>query len=292
MSAFPLNSVDTHRPTCYTKWDRIDKGGKHSMRIEKTLYPGGTDHVLTMSYDDGTIHDRRLVEIFDTYGIRGTFHLNSGCLGDEKHVTEQEVGTLYQRHEVSSHTVTHPSCIRLPDEGVIRECFGDRKRLEALCGYPVRGMSYPYGDYDDRTIALFRACGMEYSRTTRATGNFDFPEDPLRWHPTCHHCDRLLDRLDAFLQAKGDRLLYVWGHSYEFNGNQNWDLIEEFCKRAAGRENVWYATNIEILDYRQAQRLLRVSADCRIIYNPSATDVWIRADGQKVVIPAGKTIVL
>ncbi len=262
------------------------------MRIETSLYPGGTDHVVTMSYDDGTIHDRRLVEIFDQYGVRGTFHLNAGALGGEKHVAPEEITTLYRNHEVSSHTLTHPSPTRLPNEAVVYECMEDRRRLEALCGYPVRGMSYPYGDYDERTIAVFRACGMEYSRTTKGTGSFDFPSDPLLWHPTCHHCDRLLDRVDAFFKAKGDRLLYVWGHSYEFDANQNWDLMEEFCKRVSGRDNVWFATNIEILDYRAAQRNLRFGADCRMIYNPSAIDVWVRAAGEKIVIPAGKTVQL
>lgn len=43
-------------------------------------YPGGKFKALTMSYDDGQIHDRRLVEIFNRHGIKGTFHLNSGLL--------------------------------------------------------------------------------------------------------------------------------------------------------------------------------------------------------------------
>ena len=46
-----------------------------------TCFPGGKHKVLTMSYDDGQIHDRRLIEIFNKYGIKGTFHLNSGLMG-------------------------------------------------------------------------------------------------------------------------------------------------------------------------------------------------------------------
>ena len=59
------------------------------MKILADLYPGGKRAALTMSYDDGTIHDKRLVEIFNQNHIKGTFHLNSATMiepnkGDRK----------------------------------------------------------------------------------------------------------------------------------------------------------------------------------------------------------------
>lgn len=44
----------------------------------------------------------------------------------------------------------------------------------------------------------------------------------------------------------------MWGHSYEFENNNNWDILKNFCKTAGGREDIWYATNIEICDYISA----------------------------------------
>ena len=41
-------------------------------------FPGGKHKVLTFSYDDGKLEDRRLVEIFNKNGLRGTFNLNTG----------------------------------------------------------------------------------------------------------------------------------------------------------------------------------------------------------------------
>ena len=35
-------------------------------------FPGGKHKVLTMSYDDGKVQDRKLVSIFNKYGIKGT----------------------------------------------------------------------------------------------------------------------------------------------------------------------------------------------------------------------------
>ncbi|WP_154669610.1 hypothetical protein [Paenibacillus alginolyticus] len=40
------------------------------------VFPHGKHKVLTMSYDDGKTANNRRVEIFNKYGIKGTFHLN------------------------------------------------------------------------------------------------------------------------------------------------------------------------------------------------------------------------
>lgn len=34
-------------------------------------------------------------------------------------------------------------------------------------------------------------------------------------------------------------LFYVWGHSYEFDVNNNWERIEEFCKMLGGRDDIF-----------------------------------------------------
>ena len=61
------------------------------------LFPGHKKKALTMSYDDGTIHDRRLVEIFNKYGIRGTFHLNSGRFDQDGVIRADEVAELQRK---------------------------------------------------------------------------------------------------------------------------------------------------------------------------------------------------
>lgn len=71
-------------------------------------FKDGKRHCLTFSYDDGTIHDERLVEIFNRYGVKGTFHLNSGLLGEKGYIRPGQVHDLYRGHEVSCHSVSHP----------------------------------------------------------------------------------------------------------------------------------------------------------------------------------------
>ena len=260
------------------------------MTVKTNLFPGGVRRALTMSYDDGQLFDVRLAALFDKYHIRGTFHLNSGNIGKERYVKESVLEQLYRNHEVSVHTVTHPYLTQIPDKGVLTEILEDKKMLEAACGYPVRGMSYPFGAYSEHVIELARSCGMEYSRTVEATGRFDLPEDFMKWHPTAHHNGDLKGLWKQFKERDFDQMLlfYVWGHSFEFDGADNWEVMEEFCKMAADQEDVWYATNIQIKDYVTAARSLVFSTDMHMVYNPSALDVWISVDGEPVCIRAGK----
>ena len=41
------------------------------------VYPDGNHKALIMSYDDGLDDDIVLAQLFDRYGIIGTFHINS-----------------------------------------------------------------------------------------------------------------------------------------------------------------------------------------------------------------------
>ena len=87
----------------------------------------------------------------------------------------------------------------------------------------------------------------------------------------------------------GPKLLYIWGHSHEFERMVKWSEIETFCKTVSGNEKIWYATNIEIYDYMQAQRALVMSADHTMVYNPTATEVWFSSDGEICSVKPGET---
>ncbi|OCT12308.1 polysaccharide deacetylase [Paenibacillus pectinilyticus] len=263
------------------------------MRIRLDRFPQGVTKALTLSFDDGRDHDRRLVRMLNEYGLKGTFHLNSGFLGNEGYITASEVASLFQGHEVSAHTVDHPFLEISPKDHVVREILQDREALEELVGYPVRGMSYPFGTHSDQVVDLLPGLGIEYARTVASHGGYQMPSDFLRWHPTCHH-KSMVEQVDAFVQLEQRfsrmALLYVWGHSYEFENDQNWELIEQFGEKVKGRTDIWFATNAEIVAYMKALDQLRLSANCRIIENPSAISVWLSAEGEVIEIPAGQIV--
>ncbi|MBD7910755.1 MULTISPECIES: polysaccharide deacetylase family protein [Clostridium] len=265
-------------------------------------FPGGKHKVLTMSYDDGRNGDRKLIEIFNKYNIKGTFHLNSGLIEKYeplisdafgKRIPRKEIKELYKGHEVSCHTLTHPTIERCPMTNVINEVLEDRKELESLVGYTVRGLSYPNGSYTDEIKNMLHHVGIEYSRIVGNSENFAMPKDFYEWKATCHHNHDLLKYADEFISLNKTQYLYmfyVWGHSYEFDRDNNWNLMEEFCKKVGNREDTWYATNIEIVDYLNVCRNLKYSADGSFVYNPSIQTAWISVDKVIYQIKGGEQV--
>lgn len=250
----------------------------------KFVFAGGKAKALTFSYDDGRDYDRRLVAILNEHKLKGTFHLNSGKLGDEGYVTEAEIPMLFDGQEVSCHGVEHkfPTQLDLPRWNI--EIGEDRRALERASGQLVQGMSYAFGAYSKGVEEVARANGIKYARTTAATKQFWLPADFMQWHPTCHHKD-MLSLAEKFLNLPGYYELpvfYVWGHSYEFGIPNEWEEIEQFAQMMAGKADIWYATNLEICDYVLAVRGQEYSADGRVIRNPTAQTIWFM-DGEQLV---------
>ena len=270
------------------------------MRVTMNLFPNGKKRCLTMSYDDGVRHDAHLIEIFDKYGIKGTFHLNTNGIYNEKpdkNIQYNEVADVYRNHEVSMHSVSHPHLDALPHQGIVNEIWHDKEVLESLVSYPVRGMSYPMGSYSPEVLSVLRGLGVEYARTVRSTHQFELPMDYLEWHPTCHHREDVKGLWERFQKLntwwEKPYLFYIWGHAYELEENtvnNNWTYMEDLCKMFSEDEDVWFASNIDIVNYINAVRSLRFSADCKMIYNPSAQDVWVAVDRVPLRVEKGKLI--
>ena len=123
-------------------------------------FPQGKKQALTFSYDDGTIHDRRLVEIFNRYGMKATFNLNSGLTDAENRVPLREYAELYKGHEIACHGLTHQNYPRIPAVQTMEEILRDRENLEKAYERPVRGLAYPNGRYDEESIRLLRSLGI------------------------------------------------------------------------------------------------------------------------------------
>lgn len=258
------------------------------------LYPKGKTKAVTFSYDDGQIFDKRLVGIFNQYGLKGTFNLNSGIIGKKGYVNSNEIKNLYIGHEIACHGVEHNYLTHLTKEQLVKEIWDDRRRLEQLAGQLVLGMAYPFGEYSNECIKTLQCLGIKYARTVENTNSFCIPNDFMTWKPTCHHNDSLLEKAENFLRIPEYMklpLLYVWGHSFEFERENNWEIIENFCERIGLKEDVWYATNIEIREYICAMKSLIFNVDETICYNPSGCAVWLKKK-ETIVIKPGETIML
>lgn len=171
----------------------------------------------------------------------------------------------------------------------------DRKRLEALAGYPVRGFVLPFGWRSGFEMAkeFARACGFKYMRHTESAPHFEPPSDFLDWKPTCHCRDDLTARwrgmVDAATWPPG-RLFYVWGHSYEFEDHQAWGPFEAFAATVQDTPGVWNATKGDLYDYIEAWRRLEWSLDGTMVRNPSACSVWFWRKNKAVCVGGGDSL--
>lgn len=209
--------------------------------IQYHIYPGEKRRIVTFSYDDGR-KDKPLVDLFNKYNVKATFHLNGSSLSEEELLQKR---ALYSGHEISCHTSRHGWPSRMPMQSVVQEVLSNRILLEEMAQYPVTGMSYPSGSYNDDVINAMRAAGIVYSRTVNSTMRFDLPDDFMRWHPTCHHA-RALELCDYFINNLDSQwippLFYIWGHSHEFVSDDDWAVMEKILQKLSNNDKIWYAT--------------------------------------------------
>lgn len=268
-------------------------------------FPEGKEKALTFSYDDGVKADARLMKIFDERGLKGTFNLNSArfdCPEWHGKLGEEETKKLFVGcgHEIALHGARHVWLDKIPLAEAANEILQNRAYLEHMCGSIVRGMAYSYGAYNDGIVGLLKSLGVAYARTTEPSHSFSVPKDWLRMKATCHHNDpRFFELADRFFggsptdgaKVREGWLFSLWGHSFEFDDHNNWEIIEKFCDRAAEQaDGIWFATNIEVYDYARAYGRLVFSLDGEIASNPSAIPVWLELRGKVYKIDAGATV--
>jgi len=224
------------------------------------MFPNGKMKALTLSYDDGVEQDRKLVEILNHYGIKATFNLNSGIQSGSsqwerngitiRRMNVNKLPELYKGHEIAVHSLTHPHLENLDEETILNELEQDKINLERIFGTKMYGMAYPYGTFNDKVKKFVERCGLLYARGVQSTFSFDIPKDLLAYQPTAIHKDtNLMELAEAFIKLKPEspQVFYLWGHSYEFDTDNNWQVIEDFCKLIANKDDIYYATNAQAL---------------------------------------------
>ena len=227
----------------------------------------GKRKAITFSFDDGVTQDIRLMRLFDRYGLKCTFNLNSERLGEKRVLVRngkevsweltspEKVKETYAGHEVAVHTLTHVNLTTCDEEEIVRQVEEDRKNLSALVGYDVVGMAYPCGgvNNDDRVAEIIaRRTGVKYARTITSTKSFSLQEGSrLRFNPSTYIIEKDFEEVvDRFLELETEEpaLLYIWGHAYEMDAEYiTWENLERILKKLSGREEIFYGTNTEVL---------------------------------------------
>ena len=282
-----------------------------AIRYQVLRFPGGKGKAVTFSYDDGHKSDLRLADTLTKYGLKGTFNLNGGEGEFGKGIAPEEVREhmLSKGHEIAVHGAAHRAPGRHRPVQAIKDILDCRLHLEQTYDTIIRGMAYP--DTGIRKISNFTSyetikeyltdLDIVYSRSLGADNDlFELPSDWHNWIPTAHHGNpEIFDYIDKFLAAdvsegyvsrREPLLFYVWGHAFEFERNDNWDLLDKICEKISDHEDLWYATNIEIYDYVKAYYSLVYSADATRIYNPTLYTIWFEVNKTIYSIKPGETL--
>lgn len=284
------------------------------MRYRFLRFPGGKPKAVTFSYDDGCRADLKLSALLCKHGLKGTFNLNSAWFGKDTndwHLTKEEIkeNIINKGHEIAVHGAEHKANGNIRVIEGIQDVLNCRLGLEKEFDTIVRGMAYPdtgicsfHGGTTMSDIETYlKSLDIVYARTLgQRNESFDLPLNWYQWMPTAHHDTdnvfELINRFvsyrltDTFLANRTPKLFYLWGHAYEFNDNNNWDKMEQICEKLGGKEDTWYATNIEIYEYVQAYHSLVYSADSSKIYNPTLKTIWFEIDDLPYTIKPGETL--
>ncbi len=217
---------------------------------------------FTMSFDDGTYEDEKMIALLKKYGVKASFCINTGLMDGNDvievagnwtrmsfdHAKENKV---YEGFDIISHGYRHKELTFLSDDEIISEIKNDAAKIKELTGVSTVGFAYPGGTaYYNAYITdvMLRNTDVKFARDTADTYSFLLPSNFMAWHPTCSILDdRLLSLAEEFLSAEAteDMLFYAWDHPWAITAFNAWDKTERLLKMLAESDDVVFVTNTE-----------------------------------------------
>ncbi len=220
---------------------------------------------FTLSFDDGTTEDEKMIELLKKYGIKASFCINTGLM-DGNDVIEvagswkrmsfdyAKENKVYEGFDVISHGYRHKELTFLSDDEIISEIKNDSEKIRELTGFSPVGFAYPGGTayYNGYiTDVLSSSTGVRFARDTNDTFSFYLPENFMAWSPTCSILDnKLFSVAEKFINAEAteDMLFYVWDHPWAITAYNAWDKVEKLFKMLAERDDIVFVSNTEFYD--------------------------------------------
>jgi peptidoglycan/xylan/chitin deacetylase (PgdA/CDA1 family) len=229
--------------------------------------------IVTISWDDGQKLDLKFANLLKKYGLKETFYISPRNREWDKGklLSNEEIYQLTRDFEIGCHTMTHQRLTKIREDQAYREILDSKLFLEKIINKDIKSFSYPYGDYNNKIRNLVKKAGLIVGRTSKRH-SFKYPLDPLVLETTLHTYNHVLD-LAKILQFSEFNLVefyksldweylakrmfdyvlkrgggyHLWGHSQEIDARGHWSKLENVLIYIAGRKNIRYLTNAEIL---------------------------------------------
>ncbi|HEX9019555.1 MAG TPA: polysaccharide deacetylase family protein [Anaerolineaceae bacterium] len=121
--------------------------------------------IVSITFDDGYADQWAGQSILRLHGMRGTFYIISGRVGQPGYMTWEQLTALRdQGSEVGGHTITHPNLKTLQGYALRHEICDGRVALMSH-GFSVTSFAYTYGNFDRTTEQVVAECGFNSGRS-------------------------------------------------------------------------------------------------------------------------------
>lgn len=152
---------------------RFEKGST-SVGVSATRWFNDAKSAVALTFDDGfKAHYDHAYPVLEQYNIKSTFFVNSVNLVNTGETQKERYGFWSEfktmadnRHEIASHSLTHPNLTSLSYDVLVDELEKDKENIEAKIGRKCLTHAYPYclNDTEVQQVAksLFigaRQCG-------------------------------------------------------------------------------------------------------------------------------------
>ena len=215
---------------------------------------------FTLSFDDGTYEDGKMIVLLKKYGIKASFCINTGLM-DGNDVIEvagkwrrmnfeyAKKNKVYEGFDVISHGFKHKELTALGESEIISEIKQDAENIAKLTDKSPVGFAYPGGTayYNGYiTDIMLSSTDIRFARDTDDTFSFSLPENFMAWKPTCSLLDdKLFSLAERFINAEAteDLLFYGWDHPWAITAYNAWDKVERLFKMLSEHDDIVFVSN-------------------------------------------------
>jgi peptidoglycan/xylan/chitin deacetylase (PgdA/CDA1 family) len=131
--------------------------------------------IVSFSFDDGLSSAPVAGSVMSAFGLKASFFIITGKVGESGFVTWENVATLAaEGQEIGAHTVNHEDLAELTPEEQHHQICGSREALEEH-GYHPLSFAYPNGAFNAETLRITKECGFT---SARLFGDYQGPNGP------------------------------------------------------------------------------------------------------------------
>ena len=121
---------------------------------------------FSFTIDDTYDYHFNFSQVLDQYGMKATFYINSGRIGQPGRLSLDQIYTMIANgHEFGGHTIDHQNMTALNFTQQKYQICQDRQNLLNMNIYPM-SFAYPFGATSNVSFSILAQCGYNSARTS------------------------------------------------------------------------------------------------------------------------------